>query len=82
MSGEPTMEAVDEDLVEESAPDPAARVLSWRIEQLISVGFASDDALRARARPQRRPPRGQSARPPRLPAADGIPHPRLSVLRP
>ena len=27
------------------APDPAARVLSWRIEQLISVGFASDDAF-------------------------------------
>jgi hypothetical protein len=45
MSGEPTMEAVDEDVVEESAPDPAARVLSWRIEQLIAVGFASDDAF-------------------------------------
>jgi hypothetical protein len=45
MSGDPTMEAVEEDLAEESAPDPAARVLSWRIEQLISVGFASDDAF-------------------------------------
>ena len=28
-----------------TTPDPAARVLGWRIEQLIAVGFDSDAAL-------------------------------------
>ena len=45
MSGDPTIEAVAVDVLEERAPDPAARVLSWRIEQLIAVGFDSDAAF-------------------------------------
>jgi hypothetical protein len=45
MSGDPTVEAPQAEAVEESAPDPAARVLSWRIEQLIAVGFDSDAAF-------------------------------------
>jgi len=45
MSGDPTVEAVHADVLEETAPDPAARVLGWRIEQLIAVGFDSDAAF-------------------------------------
>lgn len=45
MSGDPTIEALHEEAVEESAPDPAARVLGWRIEQLIAAGFDSDSAF-------------------------------------
>lgn len=45
MSGDPTMEAVQGDAIEESAPDPAARVLGWRIERLLAVGFDSDAAF-------------------------------------
>lgn len=37
--------ALPADLLEERAPDPATRVLSWRIEQLIAVGFDSDAAF-------------------------------------
>jgi hypothetical protein len=45
MSGDPTLELLQTDAIEESQPDPAARVLGWRIEQLIAVGFDSDAAL-------------------------------------
>ena len=45
MSGDPTVTAEPADVVEDYAPDPAARVLSWRIEQLILVGFDSDAAF-------------------------------------
>jgi rRNA processing protein Krr1/Pno1 len=45
MSGDPTLAALPTDVVEERTPDPAARVLSWRIEQLIAVGFDSDAAF-------------------------------------
>ena len=45
MSGDPTLQAVETEAAEETAPDPAARVLGWRIEQLIAVGFDSDAAL-------------------------------------
>jgi hypothetical protein len=45
MSGDPTVEASQEEALEESLPDPAARVLGWRIEQLIAVGFDSDAAF-------------------------------------
>ncbi len=45
MSGDPTLELLQTDAIEESGPDPAARVLGWRIEQLIAVGFDSDAAL-------------------------------------
>ncbi len=45
MSGDPTLQAVETDAPEEAGPDPAARVLGWRIEQLIAVGFDSDAAL-------------------------------------
>ena len=45
MSGDPTLELLQTGAIEESGPDPAARVLGWRIEQLIAVGFDSDAAL-------------------------------------
>ena len=45
MSGDPTVEARPAETLEEHAPDPAARVLSWRIEQLILVGFDGDAAF-------------------------------------
>ena len=45
MSGYPTLEAVEVEAAEDNVPDPAARVLGWRIEQLIAVGFDSDAAL-------------------------------------
>jgi len=45
MSGDPTVAALPAETLEENAPDPAARVLSWRIEQLIAVGFDSDAAF-------------------------------------
>ena len=45
MSGDPTLEALQTEAFEERAPDPAARVLGWRIEQLLAVGFDSDAAL-------------------------------------
>jgi hypothetical protein len=45
MSGDPTLQELDTEAPEETMPDPAARVLGWRIEQLIAVGFDSDAAL-------------------------------------
>ena len=45
MSADPALEILETEAAEESAPDPAARVLGWRIEQLIAVGFDSDAAL-------------------------------------
>ena len=45
MSGDPTITAQPADVVEDYAPDPAARVLSWRVEQLIAVGFDGDSAF-------------------------------------
>ena len=45
MSGDPTLEALQTELIEENAPDPSARVLGWRIEQLMAVGFDSDAAF-------------------------------------
>ena len=45
MSADPTLQELETEAPEESGPDPAARVLGWRIEQLIAVGFDSDAAL-------------------------------------
>jgi hypothetical protein len=45
VSGDPTVAALPTDVLEEQAPEPAARVLGWRIEQLIAVGFDSDAAF-------------------------------------
>ena len=45
MSGDPTVQDVETEAPEETAPDPAARVLGWRIEQLIGAGFDSDAAF-------------------------------------
>jgi hypothetical protein len=45
MSGDPTLELLRTGAGDEAAADPAARVLGWRIEQLIAVGFDSDAAL-------------------------------------
>jgi hypothetical protein len=45
MSADPTLEALETEAPEETGPDPAARVLGWRIEQLLAVGFDSDAAL-------------------------------------
>ncbi len=44
MSGDPTIEA-GTDVAIDAVSDPDTRVLSWRIEQLIAVGFESDAAL-------------------------------------
>lgn len=45
MSGDPILEAVDSEEIDESSWDPGARVLSWRIEQLLAAGFDSDAAF-------------------------------------
>ena len=45
MSADPTLEVLQTELIDENAPDPAARVLGWRIEQLMAVGFDSDAAF-------------------------------------
>ena len=45
MSGDPTLEAVQVEASEDSTPDPATRVLGWRMEQLLAVGFDGDAAL-------------------------------------
>ena len=45
MSADPTLQELETEASEETTPDPAARVLGWRIEQLIAVGFDSDAAL-------------------------------------
>jgi hypothetical protein len=45
VSGDPQLQELETEAPEETGPDPAARVLGWRIEQLISVGFDSDAAL-------------------------------------
>ena len=46
MSGDQALETLPVETAEESGrSDPAARVLGWRIEQLIAVGFDSDSAF-------------------------------------
>jgi hypothetical protein len=45
MSGDPTLQELETEAPEETTSDPAVRVLGWRIEQLIAVGFESDAAL-------------------------------------
>ena len=45
MSADPTTETVEADALEDTTPDPAARVLGWRVEQLMAVGFDSDAAF-------------------------------------
>ena len=45
MSGDQALETLPVEMVEESGPDPAARVLGWRIEQLIAAGYDSDSAF-------------------------------------
>jgi hypothetical protein len=45
MSGDPTIAALETEVIEDQRPDPAARVLGWRIEQLIAVGFDGDSAF-------------------------------------
>jgi hypothetical protein len=39
------VETQSDDLAEESGPDPVAKVLGWRIEQLLAAGFDSDAAF-------------------------------------
>ena len=45
MNFDPTMEVAEAEAPEENRPDPSARVLGWRIEQLIAVGYESDSAF-------------------------------------
>ena len=45
MSGEPTVKPVEADEEFVPAADPVAKVLGWRVEQLIAAGFDGDDAL-------------------------------------
>jgi len=39
------IETQSDDVAEEHGPDPVAKVLGWRIEQLIAAGFDSDAAF-------------------------------------
>ena len=80
MSGDPTMEAAagrggrgERSRSGGAGPELADRAADRR-------RLRQRRGLRARARPQRRPPRGDRARRARLPAADGVPHPRLSAV--
>ena len=77
MSGDPTIEAGRPRRPEESRPDPAARVLGWRIEQLIAVGFDSDAAFVLALDRSVDLHQATELVAARLPAADGVPHPRL-----
>jgi hypothetical protein len=45
MSGDQALETYPVETVEEYRPDAGARVLSWRVEQLIAAGFDSDAAF-------------------------------------
>jgi hypothetical protein len=45
MSGDQALETPPVETMVEGGPDPAARVLSWRVEQLIAVGFDGDSAF-------------------------------------
>ena len=45
MSGDQALETPVAETDDESRADPMARVLSWRIEQLIAVGYDSDSAF-------------------------------------
>ncbi len=45
MSGDQALETPPVETMGECGSDPAARVLSWRIEQLIAVGYESDSAF-------------------------------------
>ena len=45
MSGDQALEAPPVESAEEHRVDPGARVLSWRVEQLIAVGYDSDAAF-------------------------------------
>lgn len=45
MSGDQALETLEVEATEEASTDPAARVLGWRIEQLIAVGYDSDSAF-------------------------------------
>jgi hypothetical protein len=45
MSGEPTLQAAEAEEVVESVTDPAAKVLGWRVEQLLDAGFDSNAAF-------------------------------------
>jgi hypothetical protein len=45
MSGEPTTQIPEAGEETFNAPDPVAKVLGWRVEQLIAAGFEGDDAL-------------------------------------
>ncbi|MEI7760026.1 MAG: hypothetical protein WCJ67_04565 [Thermoleophilia bacterium] len=45
MSGDQALGTLLPEAIEDCGPDPAARVLSWRIEQLIAVGFESEAAF-------------------------------------
>ena len=45
MSGDQALETLPVETLEDCGPDPAARVLSWRVEQLIAVGYESDAAF-------------------------------------
>ena len=45
MSADPTLEAQQLEEVAENGPDPAARVIGWRVEQLLAVGYDSDAAF-------------------------------------
>ena len=45
MSGEPTLQAPEVAEAVENVTDPAAKVLGWRVEQLLDAGFDSNAAF-------------------------------------
>jgi hypothetical protein len=45
MSGEPTLQALEVEEFVENATDPGAKVLGWRVEQLLAAGFDSNGAF-------------------------------------
>jgi hypothetical protein len=45
MSGEPTLQAPGLAEAVENVTDPAAKVLGWRVEQLLDAGFDSNAAF-------------------------------------
>ena len=45
MSGEPTLQTIEAEEEVAVTRDPAAQVLGWRVEQLITAGFDSDAAF-------------------------------------
>ena len=78
-SGMSAVETQSDDVAEESRPRPGREGPRLADRAAACGRLRQRRRLRARARPQRRPARGDQARRPRLPACDGRPHPDLRL---